>query len=333
MAEPLNTEISDAVLTQHLRTARVGTATRQAVLRLLGLLEEDLVAVLQVADPSAPALLRARQLILDQLLGDEIRPLVQSRYETISELTQTAATRLAVFNAQNTVATVNAIAEMTVLREPVEEETLGRLVRDTLVPSVATSQELSATVSTWWTRQAAHLEQRVYDQVNVGIVQGETLPHLIRRLRGTRAQGFTDGVMDLSRRDASRLVRTQFNAVANTAQMAVYDANARSLRAVKHLSTLDSRTCLAQETPVLTPRGPVPIEQLCVGDTVYSKTGQIRPVVATHARQVTRLAKITCSDGTVITCTPDHPFLMAGMNWVEAGKLQKNQIFEVQDML
>ena len=66
MAESLNTEISDAVLTQHLRTARVGTATRQEVLRLLALLEADLVAVISVADPSAPALLRARQLILDQ---------------------------------------------------------------------------------------------------------------------------------------------------------------------------------------------------------------------------------------------------------------------------
>ena len=46
--------------------------------------------------------------------------------------------------------------------------------------------------------------------------------------------------MDLSRRDASRLVRTQFNAVANTAQLAVYDANAQSLSAIRHLSTLDS---------------------------------------------------------------------------------------------
>ena len=93
-------------------------------------------------------------------------------------------------------------------------------------------------------RQAANLEQRVYDQLNVGIVQGETLPQLVRRLRGTRANGFTDGVMDISRRDATRLVRTQFNAVANTAQLAVYDANPQSIRAVRWLSTLDSRTSL-----------------------------------------------------------------------------------------
>ena len=146
--------------------------------------------------PECPALLRARQLILDQLLGDEIRPLVQARYDTISARTQADATRLAVFNAQNTVATVNAIAEMAVFRAPVEDATLGRLVRDTLVPSVATSQELSATVSTWWTRQAAHLEQRVYDQINVGIVQGETLPQLIRRAAGdprTGLYGWRDG--------------------------------------------------------------------------------------------------------------------------------------------
>ena len=250
MAESLNTDISDALLTQHLRTARVGTATRQEVLRLLALLEADLVAVISVADPSAPALLRARQLILEQLVGDEIRPLVQARYATISETTQTAATRLAVFDAQNTVATINSIAEITVLREAVSSDTLGRLVRETLVPSVATSQELSATVSTWWTRQAANLEQRVYDQLNVGIVQGETLPQLVRRLRGTRANGFTDGVMDISRRDATRLVRTQFNAVANTAQLAVYDANPQSLNAIEHMSTLDSRTspqCIARD--------------------------------------------------------------------------------------
>jgi SPP1 gp7 family putative phage head morphogenesis protein len=50
--------------------------------------------------------------------------------------------------------------------------------------------------------------------------------------------------MELSRRDATRLVRTQFTSVVNTAQLAVYDAHAAQLEAVQWLSTLDGRTSL-----------------------------------------------------------------------------------------
>lgn len=242
MADAVSHALTDALLVKHLRLARAGATARQAVLRVLGLLEADLAVVLAVADPSAPALLRARQLILMQLLEEDLRPLVQTRYASIQETLDATVSRLVVFDAQQTAALLEAVVTIDLVRQAEVEAQLPALVRATLLPSVATSQELSATASTWWTRQAANLEQRIFDQLNVGIVQGETLPQLVRRLRGTRGRGYADGVMEVSRRDATRLVRTQFNSVANTAQLAVYDAHADQLAAVQHLSTLDGRT-------------------------------------------------------------------------------------------
>lgn len=241
MAESVNTQLADAILDAHLRALRVGASARADALRLLRLLEADLAAAIAVADPGAPALLRARQVLLRQLTGEEIHPLVQARYSQIAEATAETATQLALFEAQNTVALLQTVAELGITRE-VTQATLARQLNNTLLPSVATSQELSATASTWWLRQAAQLEQRVFDQLNIGIVQGEDIRQLVRRLRGTRARGFTDGVMEVSRRDATRLVRTQFNAVANTAQLAVYDAHPESIRAIRHTSTFDGRT-------------------------------------------------------------------------------------------
>jgi hypothetical protein len=244
MAESVNRDLADEVLTVHLRVARVGAATRQSALRVLALLEQDLAEAIMAADPTAPGLLRARQLILRQLRDEDFRPLIQTRYAAMTQLAEDATARLVVFEAQQTAALLSAVITIDIERQAEAEAGLLRQAREALIPAVTTTQELSATASTWWTRQAVNLEQRLFDQINVGIVQGEPVADLVRRVRGTKAQGYTDGVMELSRRDATRLVRTQLASVENTAQLAIYDAHAESLEAVLWLSTLDSRTSL-----------------------------------------------------------------------------------------
>jgi hypothetical protein len=242
VAESVNQQVADAVLESHVRALRVGSRARQEALRLLALLEGELVRAIRAIDPSAPALLIARQRLVDQLAGTELRPLLRLRYATIAATTETMAGTLAVFERQNTAQLLATSANLRIDQASLLAADIRATTAAQLLPAVATSQELSATASTWWLRQSARLEERLVDQITVGIVQGEDLQGLLRRVRGTRARGYTDGVMALSRRDATRLIRTQFNSVSNAAQLAVYDSQAQSIPVLQHLSTLDGRT-------------------------------------------------------------------------------------------
>ncbi|MFV0460669.1 MAG: polymorphic toxin-type HINT domain-containing protein [Actinomycetales bacterium] len=79
-------------------------------------------------------------------------------------------------------------------------------------------------------------------------------------------------------------------------------------------------------TLVRTERGDVPIEQVRVGDRVWSRntdtgTEELHPVIATYVRDSHTLVDLTI-DGDVVTTTPDHPFMVQERGWVTAGDLQ-----------
>jgi hypothetical protein len=76
-----------------------------------------------------------------------------------------------------------------------------------------------------------------------GVLRGETVDQLARRVRGTKANGFKDGVMQASRAQATALVRTSVQTVSNAARAEVFNANKDVIRGQQHLSTLDPRTC------------------------------------------------------------------------------------------
>jgi hypothetical protein len=77
--------------------------------------------------------------------------------------------------------------------------------------------------------------------------------------------------------------------------------------------------CFLGGTPVLTARGPVPIESLVVGDLVLQFVDGrevTSPVTAVHRAVAESYLKINNNIGV----TREHPFLVGG-NWVPAGQL------------
>lgn len=89
---------------------------------------------------------------------------------------------------------------------------------------------------------AAGKEEAIRGAVRLGIVQGETNEQLIRRLRGTRANGFKDGILETSRRHAASMVRTITAHTSNQAAMKTYQDNSDIVSNWIFLSTLDLRT-------------------------------------------------------------------------------------------
>jgi SPP1 gp7 family putative phage head morphogenesis protein len=94
----------------------------------------------------------------------------------------------------------------------------------------------------WWAGQSKALQDKFGQQMQMGIMQGESVDELVRRVMGTKANGYKDGIMEVSRRDATALVRTSVISVANEAKMRTYREMGDLVKGIQWLATLDTRT-------------------------------------------------------------------------------------------
>lgn len=83
---------------------------------------------------------------------------------------------------------------------------------------------------------------RVRDAVRMGFVQQETIPQIARRIRGTKAERYADGLLEIDRRHAEAVVRTAISHTAGVVRDAFYEANEDLVTALAWASTLDTRT-------------------------------------------------------------------------------------------
>lgn len=84
--------------------------------------------------------------------------------------------------------------------------------------------------------------ERVNGVIRNGFYSGQTNSQMIRAIRGTRENRFKDGILNTTTRNASTIVRTAVNHVANTARMRTLTANQDILKGWEFLATLDART-------------------------------------------------------------------------------------------
>lgn len=115
-----------------------------------------------------------------------------------------------------------------------------RILRSVVVSRPFQGKNLRA----WWKTVDQSTRQAVRSNVQIGIAQGETTDQIVRRLRGTRRNNFTDGAMQATRRNASFVVRTATNHVSTHAREATYAENDDVVDKVQLVSVLDTRTTL-----------------------------------------------------------------------------------------
>jgi hypothetical protein len=112
-----------------------------------------------------------------------------------------------------------------------------------LVFAAVTSRPFQGRLLREW---AAGLEEarmvRIRDAVRIGYVEQQTIDQIARRIRGTKARGYADGLIEIDRRNAQAVVRTAVSHTAATAREQFYEANTDLIKARKWDATLDSRT-------------------------------------------------------------------------------------------
>jgi intein/homing endonuclease len=94
--------------------------------------------------------------------------------------------------------------------------------------------------------------------------------------------------------------------------------------------------CFAAGTPLLTPEGSKPIEELRVGDLVLSRS-EFDPSGRVEAKRVeavfVRTGRIlhVHTGGQVLRTTREHPFYVRGKGWVAGGELQVGDLLSSHD--
>ncbi len=97
-------------------------------------------------------------------------------------------------------------------------------------------------LSDWAANVEASRMATIRNAIRLGFVEGQTTDKIVQRIRGTRALGYTDGVLEGSRKGLGAIVRTALSHTAQTAREQVYGANADIIKAVGWVSVLDART-------------------------------------------------------------------------------------------
>lgn len=249
MAEGINAQIADQMTARLLQVGRVTTGLRRDAWAVLALLEADILAVLKMADPTDETLLRARRRAIEDLMEEELDPLIRQRYSGLAALLTAALLRLARHEAGIVQEIVNAATGEATLPELPSGAALRRGVTETLIPTPQRPTDLSATGAEWWERQAQSLSQRMRDSLLVGVSLEENLTQLTARVKGTSENGFEDGIMARARTDAATLIQTQVTNAVGEAHAATVRRNVTPQLILIHTSVLDSRTssiCLAR---------------------------------------------------------------------------------------
>lgn len=110
--------------------------------------------------------------------------------------------------------------------------------------------------------------ESIRDAIRMGYLESQTTSDIVKRIRGTKALNYADGLLQISRRDAESIVITAVSHTSSFARDALYQANSDIIKAYRYTATLDLRTT-----------------ELCASrDGNEYKIGSAKPAIPAHIR-------------------------------------------------
>ena len=264
MAAPSpNEALHSAGVKHQIGLLRLSEATIRKMIALLAGVEADLIERLFRLDPENAGANRLQAIL------EEVRTLQREGYRTLSTTLMQEMEALAVYEAGFQSRLLNGQLGFMTARPPLPN----------VIAAVNARPFQGRLLREWLNDLDASAARRVRDAIRMGVVEGETNAQIVRRLRGTRAQRYRDGIMEINRRGARTLVRTAVNHTADAARREVYRANSDIIGGVMYVATLDSRTtltCASLDGRVFPiDKGPRPPQHLnCRSTTVPVLKGQ-----------------------------------------------------------
>jgi SPP1 gp7 family putative phage head morphogenesis protein len=223
MVKDSNEKLFMDITERQLQFFRVDASVRKDVLKELKRIESLLVSLL--TDSSTLTQRRLKTLLT------EVRKLIEEAYKAIDTRMITDLEHTAEIES---FAMLKSLGAVSISASDLTVDKVKRLVKTSLINGAPSSE--------WWSRQSIQLQQSFEDTLRSSIILGETNDQIVRRIRGTRAFNFTDGIMNVARNDAEALVRSSVQKAANQARFETMESAKEYIRAYRHVGTLDSRT-------------------------------------------------------------------------------------------
>ena len=249
MPIPTNKRLADALIGHNVDLHRVEAQFNLEIQKLLEKLKKDLLKELAAAELDTPRTDWQKARMREFLKASEAT--IKDTYDNINSRMTDNLKGLIEVSSDAIVINYNKTLGADLL-QPVKwtDETLHRIASDTMIQG-AVSRE-------WWSRQSTGFTNKFKDEMRMGMLKGENLAQLKKRIVQDVID-FTNipkrDIIRTAKRNAEALVRTSTLTVMREAHLDVYSANLDVLDGVQWLSTLDSRTteqCRARDGLVWT---------------------------------------------------------------------------------
>jgi hypothetical protein len=223
-------DLIDAVNAHVIDVLRVGSSIRREVLSLLKALEVDLSS--EIDKNVGNKDLNWQR--LTKLLT-ATRATIKDAYTEIEGAHTGQLATLARASVRHVVTAVNDAVKVELMAATFNKAEFQAMAKKTIISGRYLDE--------WWARQGQTLQDRFTVQMRLGMLQGESVGDLVRRLRGTKVANFADGLMQMPRYQAEALVRTSVIAISNAARLQSFTQNADLIKGVQWVATLDQRGC------------------------------------------------------------------------------------------
>jgi SPP1 gp7 family putative phage head morphogenesis protein len=224
----INEALFHAGVQHQIYLQRYSTQVVREILEVLIQSQNDIISKLSGADLTDFSQRRLQSMLV------EVRKLTTEAYGVLQEKLNGKLTETAHYESDFNAKLIEKLlpVEITLIRPAIE--TLSALV---------TSKPMQGR---FIADEAKDLDavsvKRIEQAIRIGVIEGETTPDIIRRIRGSKALNYKDGILQRSRDDVERLVRTSITHITARARDELYRANESVVKAWRFTATLDRRT-------------------------------------------------------------------------------------------
>jgi hypothetical protein len=238
-------DIFDNLATSQMEAIRVERTLERRVRAQFRTLFREIAELLRANNPMDAQRIQTQRRRLQELIDNNIAPAVEAQIDTTREQVKESIALLAGLLLAATLRAINRGAGEQVATTLPNEAALRRALTLALVPI----GDQEATLDDWLDRIQQRTIERIGDEIRRGIERQDDVERIITNLLGTRGTRFQDGIQAKISTGLAALIATYANTALNEARIATYEANADYVKAVRHVSILDSRTsaiCIAR---------------------------------------------------------------------------------------
>ena len=128
-------------------------------------------------------------------------------------------------------------------RKP-RESFFGKELTDKQKKAILDTYEINGkTILDWMKNWEAGDIERIASACQKASVESLSVADIVKKINGTRAENYEDGILSTTRKSATMMARTLINGVSNNTRMETIKANSDVIDGIKFLGTLDGKTC------------------------------------------------------------------------------------------